>query len=177
MAAALAAATVGALHLWMQGRVASQSRLNTALSREIGQLQAQIQEVKALQTEIVALAELQAARHRPVQLLAELTRLLPDDMHLNSLRQEGRGVTLRGTAPSEDSVSELLRRLTGTSSWLDQPELLEVVGLAATPNQDGSGSGPAARQRVAQFTLRARMPVTVPLVVQQVDPAITGSAP
>jgi type IV pilus assembly protein PilN len=177
---ALGAAIVvmGLVYLGVQWRIAGQRALNTALEREINRLGFQIQNVTALQADITALRQrawaltaLQTDRNRPVYLLSELARLMPDGVYLNSLREEdaaggksassaapaspaapGITLTLRGYAQSEESVSELLRRLAEQSPWFSQPELVEVIGLSQVQGRVGGAS-----QRMSQFTLRAQL--------------------
>jgi type IV pilus assembly protein PilN len=94
--------------------------------------------------------DLQADRNLPVHLLNELTRLLPEGIYINSLKQEGQLVTLAGVAQSNERVSEMLRNFGTGSPWLARPELVEIV--AGTVNL-----GPRDQRRVSNFTIRVRL--------------------
>ncbi|MDP1086156.1 PilN domain-containing protein, partial [Klebsiella pneumoniae] len=93
----------------------------------------QITEVNTLKKDIDDLLQRQQAveglqnqRNRPVQLLEELVRQVPDGIYLTSLKQEGERYTVSGVAQSNERVSDLLRNL-GAVPWLDHAELGESV--------------------------------------------------
>jgi type IV pilus assembly protein PilN len=147
----------GAVFLWYAAQVNVQQSRNSALQNEIKRLEGQIKDIATLQEEIAALRarqqaveDLQSDRNLPVHMLNELTRLLPDGVYVNSLRQDGQVVTLVGVAQSNERVSELLRNFTSGSPWLAKPELVEIV--AGNVNL-----GPKDVRRVSNFTVKVRL--------------------
>lgn len=89
---------------------------------------------------------LQNQRNRPVQLLEELVRQVPDGIYLTSLKQEGDRYTVSGVAQSNERVSDLLRNL-GAVPWLDHAELGESVATTMTNNLK-------EQRRLFNFTIR-----------------------
>ncbi|MFC4621900.1 PilN domain-containing protein [Comamonas nitrativorans] len=127
----LAAAGVYAV---FQGLIDGQQERNTYLQSEIAVLNRQIKDVQGLEGEIAALRErqkavedLQADRNLPVYLLSDLAQLLPEGVYLSSLKQNGLQVELKGSAQSNERVSEVLRNLANGSPWFTKPVLKEIV--------------------------------------------------
>lgn len=127
----LAAAGVFAI---FQALIDGQQERNAYLQSEIAVLNRQIKDVQGLEGEIAALRErqkavedLQADRNLPVYLLSDLTQLLPEGVYLSSLKQNGLQVELKGSAQSNERVSEVLRNLSNGSPWFTKPVLKEIV--------------------------------------------------
>jgi type IV pilus assembly protein PilN len=66
------------------------------------------------------------------------------------MQQNNQLVTLKGTAQSNERVSELLRNLAYRSSWFSKPELVEIVAASVRLT-------PADQRRVANFTIRVHL--------------------
>ncbi len=125
---------------YIDGRIASVVALNQVLSAENAKLDGQIREVNSLKKDIDALLQrqkavesLQTERNRPVQLLEELVRQVPEGVYLTSLKQTGEAFTIAGVAQSNERISELLRNLSGVA-WLDKAELVESKAVTMTNN-------------------------------------------
>ncbi|EYS92425.1 ferrous iron transporter B [Cupriavidus sp. SK-4] len=139
--AAVAGAAVVLLGgFYIDGRIASVVALNQVLSAENARLDGQIREVNSLKKDIDALLQrqkavesLQTERNRPVQLLEELVRQVPEGVYLTSLKQTGEAFTIAGVAQSNERISELLRNLSGVA-WLDKAELVESKAVTMTNN-------------------------------------------
>lgn len=139
-AAAAGAAVVLLGGLYIDGRIDSVVALNQVLSAENARLDGQIREVNSLKKDIDALLQrqkavesLQTERNRPVQLLEELVRQVPEGVYLTSLKQAGEAFTIAGVAQSNERISELLRNLGGVD-WLDKAELVESKAVTMTNN-------------------------------------------
>lgn len=122
------------IYAWFQWRIESQQARNTFLQSEIAELNKQIKDVEGLEAEIAALRarqtaveDLQADRNMPVHLLSDLTQLLPEGVYLTSLKQNGLVVEIKGSAQSNERVSEVLRNLSSGSPWITKPVLKEIV--------------------------------------------------
>jgi type IV pilus assembly protein PilN len=96
------------------------------LDKKIGQIKTLKEEIEALKARQQAVEDLQSDRNQPVYVLDELVRQTPDGVYLKSFRQDGQRVTLSGYAQSQERVAELLRNVSGSSPWLERPNLTEV---------------------------------------------------
>jgi type IV pilus assembly protein PilN len=180
LAFTLGLSVAGVLHLYGRERLAVQQVLNHMLAREMGQLDARLQEAAALRAEIETWTELQASRVRPAGLLAGLPPLLPAGVYLKGLTLEAEWVTLRGVARAEQDLASFLRQLAAPRSGFQQADLVEYTGVLQAPNgagQAGAETAPEAGSavtslRTTQFTVRARL--SPPEVM--VATAMTGSA-
>lgn len=119
---------------WFQQRIEEQKSRNSYLQSQISVLNQQIKEIAGLEGEITSLRErqkavedLQANRNLPVHLLNELVRQLPEGVYITSLKQAGLSIEMKGVAQSNERVSEVLRNLSGNTSWFNKPELKEIV--------------------------------------------------
>lgn len=152
------AAVVGAALVFLGGMVIDQQteeaqRINDILTQKNAEMDKQIAEVNTLKKDIddllqrqQAVESLQNQRNRPVQLLEELVRRVPDGIYLTALKQDGDRYTVSGVAQSNERVSDLLRNL-GSVSWLDRAELGESVATTMTNNLK-------EQRRLFNFTIR-----------------------
>jgi type IV pilus assembly protein PilN len=172
LSALLGGVICGAIFTWYQGQISSQQSRNEFLQAEIKKLEAEIKDIASLQREIASLRarqtaveNLQGDRNLPVHLLDELVAQLPDGIYLNSMRQENQNVLLTGVAQSQERVSELLRNLSNSSTWLVRPDLVEIVAAnVAGPNREV--------RRVSNFSIRVSLKRP-----SAAAPAAPGAAP
>lgn len=154
-----AATTAVVVALGIDQSIDAQRTRNDFIRSENAKLDAQIKEIATLRAEIDALRarqyaveSLQANRTIPVHLMDELVKHTPDGIHLKSMRQDERKITLAGYAQSNERVSELLRNLANRTPWLERPELIEIKaarvgGNAASRDKDA--------RNVFEFSLNA----------------------
>lgn len=150
----------------------AQMERNAFLGAEIKKLEAQIKDIANLRAEIDALKarqkaveDLQTDRNIPVHLLNELVRQTPEGVYLNSIKQTGKVVAVTGVAQSNERVSEFLRNTLYSSTWLEKPELVEIVAGAA---------GTGGRQRSYNFSMRVS--IKAPPAPGAVAGAASGAA-
>lgn len=131
LAGLLAAAVVFSVY---QALIDSQQERNSYLKSEISQLDNQIKDIKGLEEEINSLKarqksveDLQADRNLPVYLLSDITQLLPEGVYITSMKQTGMNVEVKGSAQSNERVSEVLRNISNGSPWFTKPILKEIV--------------------------------------------------
>jgi len=148
------AAVVLLVGAWNASRIAVQNQRNLVLKTASAELDKKIGEIKTLKEEIEglkarqqAVEDLQADRNQPVQLLDELVRQTPEGVYLKSFRQDGQKVTLSGYAQSQERVAELMRNASGTSPWLERPNLTEAK--VASLDKDKSKNA----RKVVEFQL------------------------
>ena len=118
---------------------------NAELDVKIGAIATLKQEIEALKARQQAVEDLQGDRNQPVYLLDELVKQTPAGVYLKAFKQDGQRVVVNGVAQSQERVAELLRNLSGTSAWLEKPDLTEV--RAATLAQSKTG------KKVVEFTM------------------------
>jgi type IV pilus assembly protein PilN len=129
---ALGAVIVGAGYLYIDGMVQNQNDRNLFLKGEIAKLDKEIAEIKKLKDEIAALLArkqiietLQADRAQTVHLMDQLVRQMPEGVYLQSVKQSGQAIGLRGYSQSNARVSTLMRNIE-SSAWLSAPQLIEI---------------------------------------------------
>jgi type IV pilus assembly protein PilN len=133
-------------------RIATQNERNLVLTNANAELDKKISKIASLKAEIEALKarqqaveDLQGDRNQPVYLLDELVRQTPEGVYLKSFKQDGQRVLLNGYAQSQERVAELLRNLSGSSPWLERPDLTEVRAVPLAQSKTG--------RKVVEFTL------------------------
>ena len=131
LAGLLAAAVVFSIY---QALIDSQQERNSYLKSEISQLDNQIKDIQGLEEEINSLKarqksveDLQADRNLPVYLFSDITQLLPEVVYITSMKQTGLNVEVKGSAQSNERVSEVLRNISNGSPWFTKPILKEIV--------------------------------------------------
>ncbi len=151
MVAALAAGIIILVHGVIAGYIAVQDGRNEYLKGENARLDKEIEEIKKLREEIVALLarkqvieRLQADRSQVVHLLDQLVRQTPDGVYLRSLKQAGLAVNLVGYAQSNARVSTLMRNFSA-SPHLEEPVLVEIKSASVNS------------KRVSEFTMNVRL--------------------
>ncbi len=133
----LGALIVGFVHVAISTQISYQERRNAYLTQQISILDKQIEEIKKLREQTQSLLSrknvvenLQATRSDVVHLLDQMLRILPDGVHLKSLKQSGYKISLVGYAQSNARVSTLMRSI-DDSPWLDTPTLIEIHAATA----------------------------------------------
>ncbi len=128
----LGAIVVGLVHVAIGSQIDYQERRNAYLKQETAVLDKQIAEIKKLREQTQSLLarknvveNLQSTRSDVVHLLDQMLRILPEGVHLKSIRQTGLRVSLVGYAQSNARVSTLMRSIED-SPWLDSPTLVEI---------------------------------------------------
>lgn len=157
--------------MYFSSQLSDQEERNNYIRTENARLDKQIKEVADLKSEIDALKarqqaveDLQADRNQPVYLMDELTQQMPEGVYLQSFKQNGQHVLLKGYAQSNERVSQFLRNLGNNSPWLERPDLIEIRAA----NQ---GKGKDARD-VFTFTIN----VGIKRPRDQDKPAATAAA-
>lgn len=119
-------------HSFLEGRINNQNQRNQFLETKIAELDKKIAEIKKLRSQTQALLArkrvvetLQSNRTESVRLLDQLVRQLPDGVHLKSIKQSGKDVSVVGYATSNARVSTLMRNF-DASPWLQSPKLIQI---------------------------------------------------
>lgn len=136
--------------------IENQTRRNQFLEGEIAVLERQIAEIRDLESKKVRLVakmeiiqQLQMSRPEEVHLFDEIARTAPEGVRLQDLAQDGRSLTVNGTAQSNARVSAYMRNLE-TSEWLYEP----VLGVIE--NKEGRKTGAREKDNASRFTLQMK---------------------
>ena len=168
-ASVAAAAVVGLViagiwYLVLQQLMAGQMARTQFLKDEIARLDVQIKDVASLRAEIDALKarqkaveDLQTDRNTPVRLIDELVKQTPEGVYITSIRQTGYQVQVAGVAQTNERVSELLRNLLYNSTWLEQPDLIEISSVRNAPTAKDQ-----RRLFAYQLRVRIKQPIAPP---------------
>ena len=110
----------------------NQKNRNNRLESEIAVLEQSITEIDGLERQkerllarMEIIEQLQRSRPEIVHLFDEITRRLPEGVHLNGMRQSGTSVEVKGVAQSSTRVSALMRQI-DSSDWLSDPSVVKV---------------------------------------------------
>ncbi|MDZ7661605.1 PilN domain-containing protein [Thiohalophilus sp.] len=132
-----------AVHLRLAGMIDHQESRNQYLQGEISKVEKQIKEINQLEKDKARLLarmdviqQLQRNRPEVVHLFDEVARIIPDGIHLDSLKQSGNKLVLNGVAQSNARVSAFMRNIE-SSDWLTDPRL-EVIQKKGKGNERDS---------------------------------------
>jgi type IV pilus assembly protein PilN len=121
----------------------SQNEKNNLLKKEIVTLDAQIADIRDLETRkqrLVARMEiierLQRKRPEIVHLFDELVRTVPEGVYLTQIKETGNKLEIHGVAQSSTRVSTFMRNI-DASVWMDNPQL-QVVESAKDSTTGGA---------------------------------------
>ncbi len=142
---------VWSIYTMIDGEMTYQNNRNQYLNDQIATLDKEIAEIREIKTRTKELLSrkqivetLQHSRSEVVHLLDQLVRLLPDGVHLQSVKQVNHDINLVGYAQSNAWVSTLMRNLE-SSPYLQSALLIEIK--ATTVNN--------ARQN--EFNMRVKL--------------------
>ena len=117
------------VHLNYVRWISVQNSRNSFLQKEITAVEVQIKEIDRLEKDKQRLIDrieriqiLQRNRPEIVHLFDEVVRIIPEGVHLSSLKQQGKLLTIEGVAQSNARVSAFMRGV-DKSGWLTQPTL------------------------------------------------------
>lgn len=137
-------------HMHMDSLIDYQQARNTFLQKQIHKVDAQIKEIKNLESQrekllarMNIIQQLQSNRPQIVHLFDEVVKTLPDGVYLTKIKQKGDSLTVMGAAQSNARVSEFMRNL-DASKWLTKPRL-DVIKADKSKRE---------RARVSEFTLQ-----------------------
>jgi len=129
-----------------QGLIDNQKRRNQFLENEISKVNEQIKEIRSLEKtrkQLIArmkvVASLQSSRPQIVHLFDELVTTIPDGVHLTSVSQSGKGVSVNGWSESNARVSAYMRAVEA-SPWLSNPNLKVIEKGKGKSDQKGDNA-------------------------------------
>lgn len=147
-----------AVHLQYSRLISAQESRNNFLKNEITAVEKQIREIdslakakKSLLARMEVIQQLQLGRPGIVHLFEEMVKVLPEGVHIKSLKQAGKSLTINGVAQSNARVSAYMRNIDG-SEWLTKPQLniIEKKGKKSAKKGSGRDFILGAEQLVAQ---------------------------
>lgn len=152
----VAVAAAAALFSWQQqvaGNIDNQRQRNAFLNQEIKAQESRIIEIKELQAKRTKLIErmtviqkLQGDRPIIVRIFDELARTLPDGVYFESLSRKADMIAIRGVADKPSGISDLLRNL-DKSVWFKDAFLSNINAIKdASGEPIGSGFNITVKQ-------------------------------
>ncbi|MDR9436501.1 MAG: PilN domain-containing protein [Thiohalophilus sp.] len=146
LSAVLMALIILVVHLRIAGMIDHQESRNRFLQGEISKVEKQIKEINKLEEDkqrllarMEVIQELQRNRPEVVHLFDEIARIIPDGIHLDSLKQSGDKLVLNGVAQSNARVSAFMRNIEG-SDWLAEPRLEVIEKKGKSSQRDSTRS-------------------------------------
>lgn len=134
----------------------NQHARNQLLKDEIEALDQRIKEIidleakkESLLARMEIIEQLQRSRPEIVHVFDQLVRTMPDGVNLNSIKQTGSSIEIKGAAESNTRVSAFMRNI-DKSGWLKEPDL-EVVEV-----KTAKGKADATAARASEFTVIAK---------------------
>jgi type IV pilus assembly protein PilN len=119
--------------------ITGQQNRNSRLESEITVLEQSITEIDGLERQkerllarMEIIEQLQRSRPEIVHLFDEVTRRLPEGVHLTGMKQTGSKVEVKGVAQSSTRVSALMRQV-DASDWLSDPSVVKVETTESGP--------------------------------------------
>lgn len=113
----------------VNSQIDSQNARNDYITKNIRELDKQVEEIKDLQRKrnqlverMRVIQELQGNRPIIVRVLDQLVRTVPDGVFYTGVGATGTDLSIDGVAESNNRVSSLMRRL-DASDWLKEPNL------------------------------------------------------
>lgn len=132
LSAILMVLVVLAMHLEISRQISTQNSRNNYLKSQIASVEKQLTEIsnlekakKSLLDRMKIIQRLQENRPEIVHLFDEIARQIPDGVHLTSVKQQNKELTLEGIAQSNARVSAFMRNI-DSSGWLGNPKLTVI---------------------------------------------------
>ena len=128
---------LGFLMVWIAngffvGRLHHQVTRNQSLQKKCHAVNQQIKEIKVLKglrkdllSKVAKMQSLRTDRQLTRHLMDELMTILPFEIYLNKLEKKQAGVTLWGYAPSNTTISLLMKNIE-KNAWIRHPLLTEI---------------------------------------------------
>ncbi|MEL6198570.1 MAG: PilN domain-containing protein [Pseudomonadota bacterium] len=142
-----------ATNLVFSSRIDYQQGRNDLLNGEITKLDERIKDIDGIEAQkdrllarMEVIEQLQQSRPEVVHLFDELTRTLPDGVHLDSVTQSGREVKISGVAQSSTRVSSYMRNV-NESVWLQNPDLEKIETSSRERRRERFAFELSARQK------------------------------
>lgn len=190
IAAAAGVALWFLVNMYYNAQIDGQNERNAFLQQQIAEVDKQIVEIDALESQRARLLarkavieELQGNRSQMVHLFDQLVRTIPDGVLLTTLKQEGQTLTLEGRSQSNARVSTYMRAL-DTSGWMTSPQLSVIEARDGVPGLPYAFtlsvqlSTPAAKEAAATESVDPALPAgtTAPEATPAVAPVVEGAA-
>ena len=123
------ALVIGGVHVFIGNAIDLQNDRNTFLQTEIKRLDKELKQIADLEntkekllSRMEVIQSLQQRRPQVVHLFDELVRTVPEGIYLNSIKQKGKQLTIKGIAESNGRVSAYMRNI-DASDWMKTPKL------------------------------------------------------
>ncbi len=140
-AALIAVGVIVLIHMQLNTVIEYQQNRNRFLESEIKLVEGKIKEISELERQkellisrMKIIERLQRNRPEVVHLFDELVKLIPSGLHLKSLSENSRTLTIMGVAQSNARVSAFMRAL-DDSPWFADPNLEVIKSVGGHDNR------------------------------------------
>lgn len=120
-----------AVHIYMEGIIATKKQRNDFLTNKIAIVEKKIAEIKKLDKKreeliksIDLIQDLQQSRPQVVRLFDTIPSVIPDGLHLKRLERKGSKLFIEGSSESNTRIASFLRNI-DASEWLGGADLSE----------------------------------------------------
>jgi type IV pilus assembly protein PilN len=141
------------VHTHIQGLIDYQNERNAYLVKETNILKSRVEEIKKLEeqrdqllTHMEVIRDLQASRSEVVHLFDQIVDIVPEGVHLESIRRTGKKLTVKGETESTTRLPVMMRRIE-SSPFLHKPDF---KGTSQRGNKRVSAFEMAISQRSAE---------------------------
>ena len=142
LALMLTASILILIHMNVSRMIDHQNGRNTLLNNEIKRLDIELTKIQGLEdtkskllSRMDIIQSLQQKRPQIVHLFDEITRTIPEGLHITEIKQSGKNITINGIAESNGRVSAYMRNI-HESEWMTNPRLQVIEST----RKDGRGS-------------------------------------
>ena len=125
----LTGALIFLVHVTVDGQIEHQKSRNKMLQDEIATLDKSLKEIAELEetkeqllARMDVIQSLQQRRPQIVHLFDDFVRTVPEGIYLNTIKQDGSQLTIKGVAESNGRVSAYMRNI-DASGWMATPKL------------------------------------------------------
>ncbi len=123
-AAIMAVVVMYAVHIYMQNIIEDRNSRNQFIEKQIASVEEKIKAIRALdkkrkelKTRMNLIQELQRSRPQVVHLFDTIPRVIPDGLHLLTIKRTGDHLDITGSSESNTRIASLLRNM-DASEWL-----------------------------------------------------------
>jgi type IV pilus assembly protein PilN len=144
MAVVMGGAATFGTNLFYKAKISHQEERNGMLTKEIEALNKQIAEIRDLEqkrqrlldrTEVIQ--QLERSRPESVTLMDSLVDVVPPGVHLTEVRQQGKGVEIKGVTQSNGRVSAMMRNI-DDNKWLKGAKVVTITYPQNDPRAAGN---------------------------------------
>ncbi len=126
-------------HMYMESQISTQLERNKYIKDQTVIVEKKIKEIaildekrEQLKTRMELIQRLQHSRPEVVHLFDEIPKVVPEGLHLTSIKRNGNLLTITGKAEASTRITSFLRNI-DKSKWLGVPDLSDIQADEKSP--------------------------------------------